>query len=93
MKPNAGTVDYDTGLVIIDNLLITEYNGSYVSINMSPVEKNIFGVRNQIILITDSIIQTINDNTNSGTSAVASVSTQGVTTTNITENGINTVIV
>lgn len=93
VKPNAGTVDYDTGLVIIDNLLITEYNGSYVSINMSPVEKNIFGVRNQIILITDSIIQTINDNTNSVTSAVASVSTQGVTTTNITENGINTVIV
>ena len=60
---------------------------------MSPVEKNIFGVRNQIILITDAIIQTINDNTNSVTSAVASVATQGVTTTNITENGINTVIV
>jgi hypothetical protein len=93
VKPNAGTVDYDTGLVVVNNLLITEYNGNYVSINMSPVEKNIFGVRNQIILITDAIIQTINDNTNSVTSAVASVATQGVTTTNITENGINTVIV
>ena len=93
VKNNIGTVDYDTGLITIDNLLISAYNGSYLSININPVEKNIFGVRNQIILITDSVVQTINDQTNQITSSVASVSTQGVTTTNITENGINTVIV
>ena len=93
VKNNIGTVDYDTGLVTINNLLISAYNGSYLSININPVEKNIFGIRNQILLITDASIQTINDHNNQVTSSVASVATQGVTTTNITENGVNTVIV
>ncbi len=93
VKSNAGSVNYDTGLVTINNIIISSYTGSYLSINAVPVEKNIFGVRNQLLLFTDSLIQTINDNTGVVTSSVASVATQGVTTTNILENGVNTVIV
>lgn len=93
VKTNSGTIDYDTGLVTIENLLISAYSGNYLALNVVPVEKNIFGVRNQLLLISDAVIQTINDDTNAVTSSVATVATQGVTTTNITENGVNTVIV
>jgi hypothetical protein len=64
-----------------------------MSVTIDPVEKNIFGVRNQIMLISSSTVQTINDTTGSVTSSVGSVPTMGVSTTNITETGVNTVII
>ena len=93
VKTNAGTVNYDTGLVTLDNIRIPSYSGDYMSVTIDPVEKNIFGVRNQIMLISSSTVQTINDTTGSVTSSVGSVPTMGVSTTNITETGVNTVII
>lgn len=93
VKQNAGSVNYDSGLIVIDNLIINAFSGDYLAINMVPVEKNIFGIRNQILLISDSKITTINDQTGAITSSVTNVPTAGVTTTNITENGINSIIV
>ena len=49
---NFGTIDYDTGLITLTNKLISAYDGDYLSLKIKPDGKNIFGQRNQIILIS-----------------------------------------
>jgi hypothetical protein len=83
---NFGSIDYDTGLITLTNKLITAYDGDYLSIKINPKEKNIFGVRNQIILISGASIETINDNTSASTSTVSLVATSGVSTTITSDN-------
>ena len=86
---NIGNIDYDTGLVSVLNTLITAYTGDYLSIKMKPRNKNIFGLRNQVLLISGASITTVNDNTEETTSTVGLVATQGVSTTIITENAVS----
>lgn len=91
---DAGTVNYNTGVVTIDNLNIISYEDNYLSMKVNPLEKNIFGDRNQILLISGTTVTTINNQTGAITSAVGAIPTSGTTTTNITDNAtISTVIV
>ena len=87
---NFGIIDYDTGLVTINNTLISAYDGEYLSVKVKPRNKNIFASRNQILLISGATISTVDDNTNNITSTVATVATAGVSTTINTENAIAT---
>lgn len=87
---NFGVIDYDTGLVTINNTLISAYDGNYVSVKINPKNKNIFASRNQILLISGATIITVDDNTNVITSTVGTVATAGVSTTINTENAIAT---
>ena len=89
---NFGTIDYDSGLITLTNKLITAYSGDYLSLKIHPNEKNIFGVRNQILLISGATIETINDSTSQSTSTVSSVATSGVSTTITSESGTTTSI-
>lgn len=47
-----GSVDYATGKVAINNLLVDSYEGSYVNIFMKTKSKNISAVKNNIITIS-----------------------------------------
>lgn len=85
---NFGTVDYETGLITIFNTLITDYVGSAISVFMRPKESNIFGLRNQLLLVSGSSISTIDNDTNSTTSSVGAVATEGTTTTVLTDNAV-----
>jgi len=83
---NFGTIDYDTGLITLTNKLISAYDGDYLSLKIKPDGKNIFGQRNQIILISGASIETINDSTDTSTSTVGLVATTGVSTTISSDN-------
>ena len=83
---NFGTIDYDTGLITLTNKLISAYDGDYLSLKIKPNGKNIFGQRNQIILISGATIETINDSTDASTSSVGLVATSGVSTTIASDN-------
>jgi hypothetical protein len=85
---NFGTVDYGSGLITIFNTLITGQVGSAISIYMKPKESNIFGLRNQILLVSGADVTTIDNDTNATTSAVGAVATNGTTTTVLTDNAI-----
>jgi hypothetical protein len=85
---NFGTVDYATGLITIFNTLITGQVGSAISIYMKPKESNIFGLRNQILLVSGADVTTIDNDTNATTSSVGAVATNGTTTTVLTDNAI-----
>lgn len=85
---NFGTVDYGSGLITIFNTLITGQVGSAISIYMKPQERNIFGLRNQILLVSGADVTTIDNDTGVTTSAVGAVATNGTTTTVLTDNAI-----
>ena len=90
---NAGTVDYNSGLVTIENINVKSYDGNYLSIKINPVNKNIFGVRNQILLISGTTVTTIDDLSGKTTSSVGTVITNGSLTTNLTDNATSTIVV
>ncbi len=83
-----GTVDYESGLVTIFNTSITAYEGSAISVKVKPKESNIFGVRNEILLISSASVTTVDNDTNNTTSTVGSIGTDGTTTTVLTDNAI-----
>ena len=83
-----GPVDYESGLVTIFNTSITAYEGSAISVKVKPKESNIFGVRNEILLISSASVTTVDNDTNNTTSTVGSIGTDGTTTTVLTDNAI-----
>ena len=50
---NVGTVDYDTGLVTVSDVIITDYMGDGIKFYGMPREKNIYSSRNVILKIND----------------------------------------
>jgi hypothetical protein len=85
---NFGTVNYGSGLITIFNTLITGYVGDAISIKMKPQESNIFGIRNEILLVSGASVATVDNDTNNTTSTVGAVATNGTTTTVLTDNAI-----
>ena len=79
ISTTAGTIDYATGLVQLDNQLITAYSGSEVKVNMVPLESNVFTVRNQLLLIADVVINVIDDNTGKVSATLKDINTSGQT--------------
>ena len=88
---NAGTVDYNTGLVVLNNLLITAYEGDYLEIIMDPEEYFVTPVRNQILLIDDARIDLYDIDVGAVTATTSNISTQGKTNV-IRESGVLTTV-
>ena len=53
-----GTVDYTSGLIRINNLLVTAFEGSTINLHYNPVSKDITSTKNTILLIKDSDVET-----------------------------------
>jgi len=78
---NAGTVNYNTGLVTLNAFAPTAYEGSYLSIFAKPKENDIIAVRNQILLISGATVRVIDDATSLVAATTITATTTGVTTT------------
>ena len=87
----AGSVNYSTGLVTLNNLLITTYSGSALKIYVDPDSTDIETIRNQIILITEAKIDVYNNDLARVTSSLKNINTQG-NNTSIVEDGIQSAV-
>ena len=88
---NAGTVDYNTGLIVLNNLLITDYDGDYLELVIDPEEYFVTPVRNQILLIDDAKIDLYDIDLGAITATASNITTQGQTNV-IRESGVLTTV-
>ncbi|RPF76509.1 MAG: hypothetical protein CBE14_002295 [Rickettsiales bacterium TMED254] len=54
INSNAGTIDYTTGEVNINDFLVSAFDGIEVKVNANPVNKDIVPVREQVIIVSSS---------------------------------------
>ena len=87
----AGTVDYNTGIIKLNNLLISAYSGDNIKIYVDPDTNDIDTVRNQILLISEARVNVYNEKLKRNTLTISEINTQG-TTTNIVEDGIQSAV-
>jgi hypothetical protein len=87
----AGTVDYNTGLVVLNRLLISNFEGDALEIFVVPRFKDIRSERNQILSITQAKINLFDTKQKRITSSTANVSTQGSQSTVVGSGVISTV--
>jgi hypothetical protein len=78
---NAGTVDYETGLVSISSILIEDFAGNELQVYAVPREAVVNSVRNQLMLVSDAAINIYDDASGALKSSVQQVTTLGVDTT------------
>jgi amino acid transporter len=81
---NSGTIDYDTGIIEIQNFLPTAYSGDTISVIAAPLSPNINPVRNQILLLSQCVVNIINDNNNQTVATASNVETIGQISTLVT---------
>ena len=79
LSNTAGTVNYATGLITLDNVNIT--SSSDIEINAKPAINDLNSVRNNIILISGTSISVVNDETGAVESRDLNATTSGSTTT------------
>jgi len=87
----AGTVDYDTGLVTLNQIIISGYQGTALQIYAVPREGTISSIRNQILAITEASISLFDTKLKRITSSTSNVSTQGSSATVVGSGVISTV--
>jgi hypothetical protein len=81
---NTGVIDYDAGIVEITNFLPTAYNGDTLSVIAAPLNPNINPIRNQILLLSQCVVNIINDNSNQTVATASNVETIGQISTLVT---------
>lgn len=81
LSNNAGTVDYNSGRISINNILISGYVGDSITFLADPDIEDIKPQRNQLILFRNARINVFNSQTNNLEASVSNVTTTGTTTT------------
>jgi hypothetical protein len=84
---NAGTVDYEKGVVTISAFLPQAFIGNTLSIVCSPTDTNIVPIRNQILLMAQSTVKVVDDLSNVVVASIVSVDTIGQTQTSVIPGG------
>lgn len=87
----AGTVDYATGLVVLNELLITDYQGDALEVYAVPRDDSVISIRNQILAITGATVRLYDINEKRVTSSTSNISTQGSEATVVGSGVISTV--
>tara|TARA_R110000787_G_scaffold30417_1_gene81693 strand:- start:522 stop:2393 length:1872 start_codon:yes stop_codon:yes gene_type:complete len=87
----AGHVFYDTGLITLDQVLITAYNGAALEVYVVPANESLVSLRNQILAITQAKISLYDTKEKRITSSTSNVSTQGSNATVVGSGVISTV--
>lgn len=88
---NVGSVNYLTGLVVVNDILITAFEGDAVAVIADPDKDDIDGLRNQLLLLKDASISLFDTKLQSTVSTTSSINTEGTTTT-IPETGVITTV-
>jgi hypothetical protein len=78
---SAGTIDYDHGIVYINSFVPSAYSGSVLSVFAAPISPNINPVRNQILLISQTRVDIVDDKTNKTVATASNIETIGQTAT------------
>jgi hypothetical protein len=84
LSTNIGTINYETGTVTINNFLPSSFTGSSISIIVAPRYPNVEPLRNQILLISQSHVNIIDDSTGKVVSTSSNIDTAGQTATILT---------
>lgn len=84
LSTNAGTINYETGVVSLVNFLPTSYPNSSISIIVAPRYPNVEPIRNQILLISQSQVNIVDDSTGKVVATSSSIDTVGETATILT---------
>jgi hypothetical protein len=79
MNYNAGLIDYDLGIVSISNFLPDAIDSDVLSIIVAPLDPNVSPTRNQILLISQSQVNIIDDKTNKIVASASNAETVGQT--------------
>ena len=79
LNTSAGTVNYSSGLVVIQSVIIT--SSGTIEVNAKPDIHDISPARNMILLISKAAIDVVNDSTGAIESSVSNVTTAGTTET------------
>ena len=56
LNRTAGLVDYDTGLVVINDINITGYSGDFIELTVAPRDEDVRPIRNQILQFTNASV-------------------------------------
>jgi hypothetical protein len=78
---NIGSINYDTGQVIINNFLPSSYEGSGISLIAAPVSPNISPIKNQILLLSQCQIDVLDENSGRIVASYSNIETIGQTAT------------
>jgi len=81
LRTNAGTINYDTGVLSINSFLPDDVSTNELSITVELDEYNVSPVRNQIVLIAGATVTVINDNTGATEAILDTINTLGNTLT------------
>ena len=81
---NAGTIDYITGSITIERFVPESYTGDAITVIAAPTNRNITPIRNQILLISQSEVNVIDDETGITLASATNVETVGQTATLLT---------
>jgi len=84
---SAGTINYETGAVTISSFVPDSSTGAEISIVVAPTNPNIVPIRNQILLMSQSVVNVIDDNTGKTVAVASNVDTMGQTATLLTPTG------
>ena len=63
--PSAGAIDYETGLVTVENFLPTAFSDLELKVKVSPANLDVIPVRKQILLLdsVDAVINVVGEQT------------------------------
>jgi hypothetical protein len=77
-----GTIDYDTGTIVLNNFYPTAYSGDEIKINVKPYSPNFEAVRNQLLFFADSevVVKEVNSRTTVATLTTIATAGQSATT-------------
>lgn len=78
---SAGNIDYQNGIVYVNSFLPSAYDGESISVLASPISPNVSPVRNQILLISQTRVDVIDDRTNKTVATASNIETIGETAT------------
>jgi len=84
LSTNIGTINYETGTVYLVNFLPSSYTDSAISIIVAPRYPNVTPIRNQILLISQSHVNIIDDSTDRVIATSTNIDTVGQTATILT---------
>ena len=84
---NVGSVDYSTGLVTLEAILIPAFDGDFITISGKPNLDDIDPLRNQILLIKDSSVSLFDTQIKNTVINTTNISTQG-NSTSIPDSGV-----
>lgn len=88
---NIGTIDYDTGLVILNNFLPQAINGE-INFTVKIADYNVYPIRNQVLLFSESRVKVLNDISGREESLKTSITTIGSTAT-LSSSGLSSLTV